>query len=162
MKFGQENLMISIASGDNSTQKTGLPAALQLIDELGEIRNVPRSAAIAVFVISGAMGVYGFFLINDLALWDGISTYTAASIISISWVLIFPMWILSFLVIMTALDFIGFKDVRALAKNNLTKMDLSQRELQKLDEVLIAGEWNHGDILKGVVGELKGKYPSQK
>ncbi len=125
-----------------------LDDAISIFDEIDHYRNLHRSVAIALFIVSAGIGVLGFFLINDLALWDGISEFVATGLVTISWVLIFPIWILAHLILMSVLSAMGIRDISANVKNCLSKLALSQGESQELVQKLDFLKWQHGKIFK--------------
>ena len=131
-----------------------LRQVLNIFEELEKYRNLHRSAAIVLLIVSGGIGVRAFFFINELVLWGGISEQMGLLIVSMSWVLVFPVWILVFMIAMSVLHAFGFKDVRSAAMNNLSGLALAPDERHILGEALAARNWKHGDIFNGVVADL--------
>ncbi len=71
---------------------------------IDEYRNAYRWPAVLSFIVCGAVSVYLFFLITSLPMLQGASDYWLMAVVSIAWVLIFPSWIILFLVTMWLLD----------------------------------------------------------
>jgi len=63
-----------------------------------------RCLAIVAFIGSGLLSTYMFFLVTSLSALQGASDYMLQVAISFAWVLIFPIWIILFLVAMFLLD----------------------------------------------------------
>ncbi len=63
-----------------------------------------RYLAIVVFIGSGVLSTYMFFLVTSLSALQGASDHMLQVAISFAWVLIFPIWIILFLVAMFLLD----------------------------------------------------------
>ncbi len=135
-------------------QTGGLRDVYSVLQEADEYRNVHRGLAIALFIVSAAIGVAGFFLINELALWPGINEYLASLVVTASWVLIFPIWVVTYLIIMFLLGRVGFKDVRAYVRNRLSKLHLNHKELKGLHENLATEDWKYGDLYQSVIDDL--------
>ena len=65
-----------------------------------------RYLVIVVFIGSGVLSTYMFFLVTSLSALQGASDHMLQVAISFAWVLIFPIWIILFLVAMFLLDII--------------------------------------------------------
>ena len=63
-----------------------------------------RYLVIVVFIGSGVLSTYMFFLVTSLSALQGASDHMLQVAISFAWVLIFPIWIILFLVAMFLLD----------------------------------------------------------
>jgi len=63
-----------------------------------------RYLAIVVFIGSGALSTYMFFLVTSLSALQGASDHMLQVVISFAWVLIFPIWIILFFAAMFLLD----------------------------------------------------------
>ena len=128
--------------------------ALLILEDTDKYRNLHTSVAVISFLVSAGFSVLAFFLINESVLWVGVSKQVALLLVSISWVLIFPIWVLIFLFIMSVLYVIGIKDVRAVVRHSLSNLTLSQDQLRELDNVLASRKWRHGRIFKSVIADL--------
>jgi len=63
-----------------------------------------RYLVIVVFIGTGVLSTYMFFLVTSLSALQGASDHMLQVAISFAWVLIFPIWIILFLVAMFLLD----------------------------------------------------------
>lgn len=146
---------------EDANNKTGrtvmLRDALYVLEDLEKYRNLHPSVAVLLFFVSAGISVLAFFLMNDSVLWVGIDEQVALLLVAMSWVLIFPIWVLSFLVIMLVLDALRIKDVRTIARRRLSKLTLSQDELHELHDILASRNWRHGHIFTSVIGDLTEK-----
>ena len=129
--------------------------ALFILEDIDKYRNLHTSVAVVSFFVSAGFGVLAFFLINESVLWVGISRHVAVLLVSVSWVLIFPIWVLIFLFIMSALDVMGITDVRSAVKYRLSNLALSPDQLRELHDILASRNWRHGRIFKSVVADLR-------
>ena len=127
---------------------------LAILTGMDRYWNLHKSVAIACFFLSAALAVLAFFLINDLVLWMGVSKQVAAAFVALSWVLIFPIWALAFLLVMTVLYAVGIRDLRAIATTSLSSLALSRAQLRDLQDGLASRTWRHGRLFKRVVADL--------
>lgn len=141
-------------SSKHSERSAKLRDAVFLLEGIDSYRNLHVSVAIIFFIISAGSGVRTFFLLSDLSLWGEVSEYVALMITSICFVLIFPVWILTFFFFMFLLDVMGIKDLRTAARSRLSNLTLSLDELNELRDVLASREWRHGHIFKSVVADM--------
>lgn len=137
-----------------------LSDALHAIEEIDRQPSRHVSVVIALFAMAAACGVYTFFGLLDWLAWDGISERGALMVMSIAWVLLFPVWILAFLGFMSALDASGFKDLRGLARTRLTSLALSRDELLQLDRAMASRQWQHRRIFMAALRDLRGGSPT--
>jgi hypothetical protein len=128
--------------------------ALSMLDSIDKHCNLHVSASILVFFSSFGFGILSFFVIYNLIIFDGITEFVALMLISISFVLIIPIWVLSFLFTMTMLDTMGIKDLRSITRHRLSGLTLSFDELRELREHLMDREWKHGRIFENVITDL--------
>jgi hypothetical protein len=128
--------------------------ALFILEDIDKYRNLHPSVAVISFFVSAGFGVLAFFLINESVLWVGINEQAALLVVSISWVLIFPVWALIFLFIMSVLDVMGIMDVRSVVRYRLSNLTLSQDQLHELHNILASRNWRHGHIFKSVIADL--------
>lgn len=142
------------ASHKNAERTANLDDALAILDGLEGHRNLNTATSILLFFSSSGFAVLSFFFISDLVLWEGVKETVAQLLIALSWILIFPIWILAFLFAMSLLDTMGIKDVRAVANHRLSALMLSPRELHELRDLLAHRERKHGHIFESVVTDL--------
>ena len=128
--------------------------ALFILEDIDKYRNLHSSAAIVSFLVSAGFAVLAFFLVNESVLWVGINEQVALLLVSISWVLIFPIWALIFLFMMSALYVMGIMDVRSVVRYRLSNLTLSQDQLHELHNILASRNWKHGRIFKSVIADL--------
>jgi len=145
-------------SGPKSESK--LRDALMVFEELSRHRNLNSSVAIFFFVVSGGLSIRAFFLIIDLPVWGTVGGDVAAGMVSLSWGLIFPIWILTFLGIMSALHALGIDDLRAVARSYLSKLRLGTRDLRKLRDLLAARNLRHGRLFLSAITDLTKPPPA--
>ncbi len=69
-----------------------------------EAINKRQFIAIAFFIGAGAISVYLFFLITGLQIFQGATEHYWLMVMSFAWVLVFPVWILLFMVAMSILN----------------------------------------------------------
>lgn len=55
-------------------------------------------------VVTGAISIFIFFVINDLSIFEGAIEEFLLAVAMVAWVLIFPIWILLFSLFMAAVD----------------------------------------------------------
>ena len=91
---------------------------------------------------------------GGLTLYSYGPVLVAAALIAISWVLIFPIWALAFLVIMSVLYAAGIRDLRAVARSSLSGLDLSRAQLRDLQDAVASRTWRHGRLFKSIVADL--------
>ena len=132
----------------------GRSDALYILEDMDRYRNLHTGVAVVSFFVSAALGVLAFFLMTESALWVGINKQVAMLVVSVSWVLIFPIWALIFLFIMSALGAVGIKDVRAVVRSRLSALALSQDQLRELQGLLASRTWRHGRVFKSAIADL--------
>ena len=125
--------------------------ALSILGRMDERRNLSRMAFIFVFLASFCFAVFSFFVISDLILWEGVKETVARTIIALSWILIIPIWILTFLLVLSMLDRMG---IRTAARQRLSGLTLSLDELHELRDRLADRAWKHGRIFQRVITDL--------
>jgi hypothetical protein len=143
----------------SDTHNTGersdnLAEALSALEELDRRRNLSVAAAILLFFGSAGVAVVFFFIVSDLLLWDGMDELVARLLIAISWISIFPVWIVAFLAAMWLLDAMGVRDMRAVANHRLSELALGLDELHELRNAVANRDWKHGHIFEGVINDL--------
>jgi len=60
--------------------------------------------AITLFVASGAVSIYLFFLVTGLPILQGTTDHFLLMVVSLTWVLIFPSWVILYLLAMVLLN----------------------------------------------------------
>ncbi len=125
--------------------------ALTVLGRVDGRRNLNRTAIIFVFLFSFCFAVLAFFIISDLLLWQGIEETLARSLIAVSWVLIIPIWVLTFLFVMLILDKLG---IRSVARRRLSGLTLDLDELHELRTHLAGRQWRHGRTFERVIADL--------
>jgi hypothetical protein len=128
--------------------------ALVILEDMEKYRNLHSSVAVVSFFVSAGFGVLAFFLITESALWAGVAKPVALLIVAVSWVLIFPIWALIFLFIMSGLGAMGIRDVGSAVRYSLSNLTLSQDRLHELHRILASRNWRHGRIFKSVIADL--------
>ena len=129
-------------------------SALDLLDEIDHHRHLHRGAAIAAFFVAAMVGVWGFFVLHDLPLWGEVSEFVAAAIVAISWIMIFPIWIFSFMLIMWALGQMGLEDLQAMARRRLLRLGLAEDDLGALRRRVDAAHFRHANQFKSAIRDL--------
>jgi hypothetical protein len=128
--------------------------ALFILEDMDKYRNLHTGVAVVSFFVSAGFGVLAFFLITESVLWVGANKQAAMLLVSVSWVLIFPIWALTFLFIMALLGVMGIRDVRSVVRYSLLNLTLSQDQLHELHRILASRNWRHGRIFKSVIADL--------
>jgi hypothetical protein len=141
------------ANGRNG-RRVALRDALSIFEDLDRYRNLRRGVAIVVFLVSAGCGVRAFFLLNESVLWAGIHEQLAYLLVCLAWVLLFPIMALVFLLIMSVLDAMGIKDLRAAVRYRLSNLSLSQDQLLELRDVLASRPWRHGRMFRKIISDL--------
>ncbi len=141
-------------SNEHAERTVKLHDALSILGSLDEHRNLNVLASIFVFFSSSGFAVLAFFVISDLILWEGVKEEVARGLIALSWILIIPIWILTFLFVRSMLEKMGFEDLRSVARQHLSGLTLSLDELHELCCLLADREWKHGRIFESVITEL--------
>jgi hypothetical protein len=139
---------------DHTLSNKKLVDALLIIDTLDTQRNLHRSTPVILFFSSFAIGLWSFFFFFDFVIWDGINNLIASMLASISWVLIFPVWIISFLLLMTALKKLGFTDIKSDAVQKIKCLAMNQDELNALSKTLRSRNNKNGDLFQAAVFDL--------
>ncbi len=73
-----------------------------------------RALAVTLFIASGVAGVGVFWLMVEFANWMQVSEYMALMLISLAWVALFVVWLLTFLLTMVLLNSLGIGDPHSL------------------------------------------------
>ena len=131
-----------------------LQDSYRTIKELDAWRNLSTAASVLLFVVSGAMSIFAFDLLSSLLVWPGMNEHLATSLVIISWVLIFPIWILSFLVLQTSLHCIGFRGLKGATKKELSKLNLGADELFEIRNALASKELRHASLFEDAITDL--------
>ena len=124
------------------------------IEELDAWRNLPAGVSVLLFLVSGGAGVVAFFLIVDLVTWLGINEHLATALVIGSWVLIFPVWVLTCLVLQSFLYGIGFKDLKDAAEKQLSALNLGSDELLEVRNALASMDLRHGSLFTDAIANL--------
>jgi len=146
--------MIDSNSNDASLRSENLRRALFALEEIDGYGNLNHGLAISCFVISGSAGVYAFFRMVDLAAWLNVSEFMSLTLISAGWIVLFMVWVLTFLLIVMLFEVLGIRDLRSGARHALSSLPLSLEDLRELREVLATRGWKHGYIFEPVVDKL--------
>jgi hypothetical protein len=136
---------------EHDERSVKLHDALSILGSVDGRRNLNSLAYIFVFLFSSSFAVLPFFIISDLILLEGVKETVARSLIALSWVLIIPIWILTFLFVLSMLDRMG---IRSAARRRLSGLTLSLDELHQLRDHLVNREWKHGRIFERVLTDL--------
>ncbi|MCP4319125.1 MAG: hypothetical protein GY789_24825 [Hyphomicrobiales bacterium] len=128
--------------------------ARSILEDVDRYRNLSTGVAIVSFFVSAGCGVVAFFIILDSALWAGVTEQGALFLVAISWVLIFPIWVLMFLFIRSVLDVLGIKDVRSVFRDRLKNLTLSREQVRELHDIVASRPWRHGPVFESVIADL--------
>lgn len=146
--------MAAKQSNKTATQTKRLNDAISLFDEMDTYRNRHRSYPIILFLISCATGARSFFWIIDLMTWIGLEKLHVTAPASASFVLIFVVVIAVFVLSLSALDLLGFRDIATDTGRQLSKLGLSKPELRQLGEIVTSHNWKHQRIFEDAVAKL--------
>ncbi|WP_428641578.1 hypothetical protein [Roseibium sp.] len=133
-----------------------LENTLDRIKEIDRYKNLHDAVPILLFLTTGALAARSFFWLIDLMTWLGIGKLDALLPTSLSFVLLFVVWVLAFLGFMSLLDWMKFGNIRTLANNRLSNLALTTEEIHALKNVLKSKTWKHDHILKDVAAHLEG------
>ena len=147
------SLAIAAARG-LSARRPGPREPIAVLEDLDRCWNLPRSVAIVSFFAAAATGVLAFFGFNNLVLSAGIDTHAALLLVAFAWCLIFTVWVVVFLLIMTVLGAIGIRDLRSVARSGLADLGLRRDQLQALRRSLASRSWRHRAIFDLAVRDL--------
>lgn len=131
-----------------------LREALDIFEELDCHRNLHSAVAIFLFVASAGVGIRAFFMMSDIAAWLELGEFEMLAMISLSWLIIFVVWILAFLLILTLLETMGVRDLRSVTKNRLSSMALERDALLELQKLMAGQNWKHETIFRSVISDL--------
>lgn len=131
-----------------------LDVAVAALDSIDTQRNLSLGIIIIVFFLSFSAGIASFFVFIDLLLWEGINDFIAAFLASASWVLIFPVWIITFLLVMATLQRLGFTALGNAAQNQLSDLAFTPSELDRLSAVLESKNYKHAAIFQKAINAL--------
>jgi len=133
--------------------------ALCLFEEIDGHRNLHRSMAIIIFAVSGGISIQVFFFVSDLSLWGDVSHFIAVGITSLTWVMLFPIWIIFFLSIMCLLNAFKIVDLQGVARGRLSNMTLGSDALGELGDMVASQNFHHGPLYERVISDLSKKLP---
>jgi len=112
------------------------------------------STAVICLLVSTGVGIQVFFLMIRFMAGLEVNEFVATLLVSMAWVALLVIWILAFLLIMFALDAMQIKDVRAVARNRLSNLELDLEQLHELREFPASRDRKHGGIFRSVVADL--------
>ena len=135
--------------------------AVSELEEMDNHRNLHRGVAILCFFAAAGIGFGVFSLLLYLASSLVVGELLASLIIALSWIMIFPVWVLAFACILSVLDTMEIRDVRSIAKGRLSNSGLGADELRELGNVLASRNWRHGRIFRSVVADLTEGHPGR-
>ena len=82
------------------------------------------------------------------------SEHLATSIVIVSWVLVFPIWVLTYLVLQTFLYGIRFEGLKEAIKKELSSLDLGPDELIEIRKSLASKELRHTSLFEDAISNL--------
>ena len=128
--------------------------AVLVIEDIDKLRNLHDAIPSLLFFASAGFSVRCFFWIIDFATWLGFDKLDPILPASTAFILLFVVWILAFLALMSLLEATEFKNVRTVAGNRLSDLMLNPGELRELQGIVTSRTWKHDCILKSVVARL--------
>ena len=137
-----------------SARSENLRQALFALEEIDGYGNLNRGLAIFSFVFSGCVGVFAFLRMVDLSTWLYVREFMSVMLISIGWIVLFVVWVLTFLLIVVLFEAMGIRDLRSVAGSSLSRLTLSRDELRELRDALTTRNWKHGHIFERAVDRL--------
>jgi len=146
--------MIAGRSYEPAGRAAAMRDALSYLEDADRYRDLHRGVAVTAFCLSAGFAVYAFFLIGRLGIWVGADEHAAFLRVSMSWVLIFPIWVLAFSVVMSALHAMGIRDLRAAVRSRLANLAFGPDQLRELRAALASRRWRHGPAFKAVIDDL--------
>ncbi len=126
-----------------------------ILKDIDNFKNLHKGIVVLAFVVSGAMGVFVFYLTLDLTKWLELDVIKPWMQISLPYFLSLLIWIFSFFFIQSALYSMGFRDIGYVAKAHLLNLSLNHNELDQLRHDVEVEEFKHRSIFEGVIKELE-------
>ncbi len=129
--------------------------ARSVLKDIDGYKNLHKGASVLLFVVSGMMGVFAFFLTLDIIKWLEFDVVELWMQLSIPYALTFLVWIFSFFLIQSTVYSMGFRDLNSVAKARLLSLNLSLNELEQLHRDIEGKEFKHKSIFEGVISDLE-------
>ena len=143
------------AVGEMQAGKPGnLETAIRRLEDVDGYRNLHDSIPVLLFVASAGLAARSFFWLIDITTWLGLGRIDPVVPSSISFVLLFVVWIVAFLGFSVVLDRMRFKNLRKFAALRLSDLALTRDELRALKEIVQSRNWKHDRILKDFADDL--------
>jgi len=139
---------------NGSDRDDNLRDAIFAFEEIDKLKHLHSGIAIICFLVSAGVGVKAFFLMIDFMAWLRVSEFVASVLVSMAWVALIVIWIFAFLLMLSVLDAMGVRDLRSVARNRLSNLDLGLEQLHELREVVGSRNWKHDGIFRSVVADL--------
>lgn len=141
---------------DNHSGLSGkIKNTLNRIEEIDQHRNMHGAVPMLLFLLSGGFAARSYFWLIDLATWLGLGKLDPVFPASISFILLFVVWMLAFLACMSLLEWMRFKNIRTSAGNRLSQLMLTADEVHLLNRAVRSKTWKHDRILKEVTANLE-------
>jgi hypothetical protein len=139
---------------NGSDRDDNLRDAIFVFEEIDKLKHLHSSIAIICFFVSAGVGVGALFLMIDFVAGLEVSEFVRSGLVSMVWVALIVIWILAFLLILVVLDAMGIKDLRSVARNRLSNLDLGLEQLHELREVVASRNWKHDGVFQSVLADL--------
>lgn len=131
-----------------------LGKAIFRIEEIDGFTNLHDAVPILLFLASGGLAARSFFWLIDLLTWLGLGNLDPGVPSSISLVLFFVVWITAFLVSMSLLEWMKFKNIRTATIKRSSQITLTTDEVSRLKNIVKSRAWKHDRISKDVAAKL--------
>lgn len=138
----------------DAATKIKIDDALSILDVADQYKNLHGGITSILFFACAGFSVRTFFWISDFTNWLGFGSVDPILPSTIAFIMIFVVWIFSFLAIMSALEAMGLRDVEAMARLRLSTLTLRPDELRQLRDIASQRNWRNGQIFESVVADL--------
>jgi hypothetical protein len=139
---------------DGPVRNDKLIEAVSLLENIDGFRNRRAGYVIIAFIISCSISVRSFFWLIDLTTWLGLEKFHVTAPASVSFVLIFLVFVLVFMALNSLLEMMGFRDIARIIEKQLSDLSLNADELRELGHVAESRNWKQGRIYRDVVAKL--------
>lgn len=133
--------------------------ALGRIEDIDRYKNLHGAIPILLFLVSGALAARSYFWLIDLTTWLGLGRVDPIFPASMSFILLFVVWMLAFLAAMSLLQWMNFRDIRTSAKSRLSHLDLTAEEARVLESMVKSRSWKHERELRDATAGLEKRTP---
>lgn len=129
-------------------------AALSALRNLDQHRNLHAAVPIALLPLAALVALVVFFRLVDLFLFLGLSNIAEVMPALFAFLFSLAAFIVAYVLFLVILDYLGFRDIRGLARTALAAFEFSPHDLASLQDRVRATRWNHGELFDRLLTEL--------